>query len=64
MYSQLVRWICFDHNCEKNIQKATAQLKLPHNDRGETGADELFVSVIDDDVSWKDGCCTMFGRLR
>ncbi len=37
-------------------QKDTAQLcRILSDDRGETGADELFVSVVDDDVSWERG---------
>ncbi len=26
------------------------------------GADELFVSVVDDNISWGGGCCTIFGE--
>ncbi len=37
---------------------------FPFNDRGETGADELFESFVDDDVSWGERCCTTYlGRL-
>ncbi len=37
----------------KKIQKTTARLwRLSPNDRGETGTDEMFVSVVDEDVSW------------
>ncbi len=59
-----MHWIYFDHHVKQKMQKAKAQLwRLPLNGRSETVADELLVSVVDDDVSWGEGCCTIFGEI-